>query len=417
MTRSMTHGEFQEYLETLQRLLRLRRRQREAIAEELRTHLENRFADLIEEGVPAKEAISISLSEFGDAAALAAEFRSIAQVQRRRLVMRLTAASLLAACVVGLLVFSTWLERNGPHQGQLHAQQSAPPKGDHGNKKPKKNTDEQLDANELTWRKLEKVVENVEFTQATLEEFFNFMHASFDLQFFVDRKTFDNEGIALDEPQVTIALRNVPVEMVLRLVLGQLDLDYSLDHGVLIISTAEVNSEPENLIVRVYAVDDLVEPLRRSKPTSRGGYFLGGGGGAAGPGSTHPEGETPSKKTNQGSRTPGNAPAASGGAGMGMAMGGLGGAPPKAVKAPPYDILTLMDVIESTCNPDTWEEYGGNGRMTEFRGALVVAQTWRQHQLIEQLLHDLRSAIQGGSKQSGIVPSRPSGSLDPFTEK
>ena len=330
--------------------------------------------------------------------------------------MRFTAASLLAACVVGLLVFSIWPERNGQHRSQLHAQQTAPPKGDQNKKEPQKNGEEQLDANQITWRKLEKVVENVEFTQATLEEFFAYMHAYFDLQFFVDRKTLDDEGIALDEPRVTIDLGNVPVEMVIRLVLGQLDLDYSLDHGVLIISTADMTSQPENLIVRVYPVDDLVEPLQRSKPRPRGGFFLGGGGEASRPKPTHAKRGSPSKTTNQGSRPPGNAPAASEGAGMGMGMSGLGSGAPTAPthidKAVPYDIFTLMDVIRSTCDPDAWEENGGNGTMTEFRGALVVAQTWRQHQLVEQLLHDLRAAIRG-PKRSGILPSK---SDDPFTE-
>ncbi len=73
----MSPDEFQNYLGLLSRLLRLRTTEREAIEEELRVHLEERFAALSAQGIEPKRAVSMALAEFGDAAALAAEFAAV----------------------------------------------------------------------------------------------------------------------------------------------------------------------------------------------------------------------------------------------------------------------------------------------------------------------------------------------------
>ena len=51
-------------------LLRLSRSQTEAIARELRDHLEERLTDLLDRGIEQDEAARIALEEFGDAAGL-----------------------------------------------------------------------------------------------------------------------------------------------------------------------------------------------------------------------------------------------------------------------------------------------------------------------------------------------------------
>ncbi|MGW8256700.1 MAG: permease prefix domain 1-containing protein, partial [Thermoguttaceae bacterium] len=77
MNAGMSPDEFQNYLGLLSRLLRLKATEREAIAEELRSHLEERVATLTAEGIEPARAISMALAEFGDAAALAAEFTAV----------------------------------------------------------------------------------------------------------------------------------------------------------------------------------------------------------------------------------------------------------------------------------------------------------------------------------------------------
>ena len=69
----MPEREFELYLSVLSRLLRLNPQQKDAIADELRDHLEERFEELVRSGVPRDDAIRQALDEFGDAAGLAVE--------------------------------------------------------------------------------------------------------------------------------------------------------------------------------------------------------------------------------------------------------------------------------------------------------------------------------------------------------
>jgi hypothetical protein len=91
----ISHGEFQNYVGLLGRLLRLRTAQRKAIEDELRAHMEERFAALSSQGIEPEQAISMALAEFGDAAVTnlrsvpAAEFTAISKLQKRRWMMRL----------------------------------------------------------------------------------------------------------------------------------------------------------------------------------------------------------------------------------------------------------------------------------------------------------------------------------------
>ena len=63
----MSDREFDNYLSLLSGLLRLRGKQRDAIAEELRSHLEDRLEELVAQGVAREAAIQQTLAEFGDA--------------------------------------------------------------------------------------------------------------------------------------------------------------------------------------------------------------------------------------------------------------------------------------------------------------------------------------------------------------
>ena len=67
----MSQHEFDQFLSLLNRLLRLSSSEREAIANELCDHLEERLTELLSQGVPRYKAIETALEEFGDAAGLA----------------------------------------------------------------------------------------------------------------------------------------------------------------------------------------------------------------------------------------------------------------------------------------------------------------------------------------------------------
>ena len=125
----MSDHEFDNYLTLLAGLLRLGEKQRQAIAEELRTHLEDRLEELLARGLSRDEAIHQALSEFGDAAGLAAQFASISRGRRRRWLMRAMTFSVAAMLLVaaGLAVF--WPGRNaGPGAATVVEQARKQPK-------------------------------------------------------------------------------------------------------------------------------------------------------------------------------------------------------------------------------------------------------------------------------------------------
>src|SRR5205823_9011231 len=76
--------EFENYLTLLAGLLRLDPKQRGTIADELRSHLEDRLDELMARGISRDEAVKRALAEFGDAAGLAGQFLAISRNRKRR---------------------------------------------------------------------------------------------------------------------------------------------------------------------------------------------------------------------------------------------------------------------------------------------------------------------------------------------
>jgi hypothetical protein len=119
----MSPEEFDNYLTLVSSLLRIGGKQRERIARELRTHLDDRLEDLLGRGVPREEAIRQALAEFGDAAGLAADFVSLSRNRKRRWLMRVTTASVAATVLIALGLITFWPGTNaGPGIAQLAAQ-------------------------------------------------------------------------------------------------------------------------------------------------------------------------------------------------------------------------------------------------------------------------------------------------------
>ncbi len=100
----MSEREFESYLSAITKLLRLKPTQRDAIATELRDHLESRLEELTAKGVDRDTAIQRALDEFGDAAALGHDLTAPHRHQFRRRMMQtsLTAAAVAAVVVLGV---------------------------------------------------------------------------------------------------------------------------------------------------------------------------------------------------------------------------------------------------------------------------------------------------------------------------
>ena len=376
MTGGMSPDEFQNYIGLLSRLLRLRATEREAIEEELRSHLEERLAALTAQGIEPARAISMALAEFGDAAALAAEFTAVSHFYKRRWIMRLTVGSIAASVIMAAMLIAYW--PGGPvqlAQSLAQAQQT-----DKTKQLPAHDT-EKLDVNAQTQAKLEKLMD-AEFMDATLEQLMDYLANKTDVQFHFDKRSMNEAGISMDTP-VTFRLKNVPAEMIMRLVFRDLDLAYYLDNGVLIVTTPD--EAQCRLDTRLYRVSDLIDTT--NEPASNGNTIM-----KSPP--TSPDAEIDNK-----ARASKNIPASS----------------QYSVQEDYLD--DLINLVTSTIRPTTWDSVGGPGSIAPYRGVLVISQTADIHREIQKFLDDLRKSIdktlpptKAKTKQSGTGDQKTGGS-------
>ena len=119
----MDNREFDNYLTLLSSVLQLRGEQREAIAGELKAHLEDRLDDLLARGLDRDAAVKIALEEFGDAAGLANNFSLLVRNRRRRWLVKVTSFSTAALVLLALGLIAIWPEhRPGPGPARAIAQ-------------------------------------------------------------------------------------------------------------------------------------------------------------------------------------------------------------------------------------------------------------------------------------------------------
>ncbi len=170
-------------------------------------------------------------------------------------------------------------------------------------------------------------------------------------------RRLDLEGVDRDTP-VEIDLRQTTVERVLVEVLDQLsDLDpitFEAEENIIKISTA--SDFASRMATRIYNVDDLLARIRHfggapqidiAQPPAGGG---GGGGG--------------------------------GGAVENLFAGGRGGGGDDNQPTDRDDaemVAAIVNVIQRTVEPDSWEVAGGLGRIDVFNGHLVVRNNRRVH--------------------------------------
>ncbi len=366
----MSEREFETYLTLLCRLLRLDADQREAIAGELRDHLEERLTELKSLGVAHDEAVRLALDEFGDAAGLASEFSSIARNVKRRRFMRITVGSTIAAAMAAMAAMALWPEAQpGPAPATAVAQAPQAPK-------PAEGLAPQPGASApsapASARPLERRL-SAEFIETPLRDVLEFIADASDVQLYTNEKRLAAAEISVDSP-ITIQLRNVRVDMLLDLTLAQASeqLAYVMRDGIVLVSTQEdLEGAAE---VRIYNVRDLLKLPDASHMQAmpgmagEGGY---GGMSAGGPGFG------------------GEGMDAGYGASYGMGMGMMPGA-----AAPSRDdrAETLVQVIRTAVGRGAWREQGDYGTIAIYEGLLVVNHNTRVHQQVERLLDMMRSA-------------------------
>lgn len=458
----MSQQEFDNYLNLLSSMLRLTRKQRAAIADEFRSHLEDRLEDLLSRGVSREQAIEMALSEFGDAAGLAGELSVVSSIRRKRWLMRVSALSLAASVLLGLGLLSFWPDaRQAVAPARAIAQGEAgpvpggtPPPVIPANK-PKASLEKQIEAeiNESLNTRVDVAFDNV-----PLKDVLTGLGEQTQLQFYLDATALKDSGIEPDLP-ISISLKQISMRSALKLILGGNQLTYIPDDGFIKVTTLE--RAESQITVRVYNCRDILFSRKHFfgalasaggaigtyeypiHTTGMGGatggmggsgvsggmmgggsgFFaindeiatgadaalpqLGGGGGGGGLGGVAPGG------------LPGGYPGGVGmptsGAGMqggGMGMPGAGGPGPGMMQSPQHApagthqrrAQQLMSLITTTVHPESWSEVGGMGAIAEFDGLLVVTHTSAVHQGVENVLEMLRESAATSNEGMELFP-------------
>jgi hypothetical protein len=373
----MNHQEFENYLTLLSSLLQLRGEQREAIAGELRAHLEDRLDELLARGIDRDEAVRLALEEFGDAAGLAANFSLLVRNRRRRWIVKMTSYTTAALVLLALGLMAIWPEhRPGPAPQRAVAQNPVQPIDLEAKDKPAippfpeaktatKVTRSVVGGDNALEERLSRRL-TVDFIDTPLKDVLAFLAETSEVQMFVNRRAFADEGLEL-ESQITISLRDVRLDLLLDLVLDQATsggATYVERDGILIISTvAMLDGATE---VRVYNCRDL---LALEMPKTAGSAAAGGEGAGFG------------------------MEMGMGGGGMGgdgMPIGGMPAERPMTVEERRAD--TLSRLIMTAVKPDSWQDQGGYGTISSYNGLFVVNHNAKTHKQIENVLRMLREA-------------------------
>ncbi len=263
----------------------------------------------------------------------------------------------------------------------------------------------------LTERELEierklKTPVLLKFRDTPLSEVLNHLATLAGVNLHMDEKGLEEEGVSSDTP-VTIDLTDeIMLKSALNLILEPKHLSYVIQNEVLKITSEQLRDGV--VYKRIYQVADLVTPIPNFIPNGRTGlpgalaegYGMAGGawggmGGVNGVGTGYLASHDGSQATgiidpkvlaqiNQ--MTPAMTGARLGGGGAERSgPGGMGG-------GAQADFDTLIELITTTVKPQTWDEVGGPGSISEFPNnlSLVISQTQDVHEEIVDLLEQLR---------------------------
>jgi general secretion pathway protein D len=218
----------------------------------------------------------------------------------------------------------------------------------------------------------------------------------------LDPKGLEEEGVSSDTP-VTIDLsQDISLKSALNLILEPLRLSYVIQNEVLKITSEQLRDTV--VVTRTYDVADLVIPIPNFAPSGRLGmgaaiadaYNMTGTGMGLGPGSAYLASNNganasgvidPTVLAQINNLMPGGggAPVSGMSQPISMGPGGVGG-------GAQADFDSLIELITTTVKPQTWDEVGGPGSVSEFANnlSLVISQTEDVHEEIVDLLEQLR---------------------------
>lgn len=398
----MVEHEFEEYLAILRGLLRLRRKQCDAIADELRDHMDVRLEELLAEGVPRERAVQIALEEFGDAAGVGQAFIEVNRTNQRRWAMKVTAGSILGITALAFLTMAFWPEgsASGPNrvmaQGAGSEETPTQPSPQGGDVTPSMEAN-----NAATAAKLNTVLDEFIVVNENLLHVIDRLREECEgVNFLVDRAALEDAGTEFEKEE-TLGLSKVRLATLLELILKRWDAGYYIHDGIVIITTEYYVAEATE--VRVYNVEDLVySDLNRGSVSTDGALQL------SGPmipstNSSSSEGRTLATAHQIGGPgrplegpppgyggAPGGAGEAPGMPGMGRERTGPADRQPQSAEQ--LRKSELIGAIVAAVDTDSWADWGGVGQIQAFEGLLIVRNHPKAHQGIERLLAQIREA-------------------------
>lgn len=235
-------------------------------------------------------------------------------------------------------------------------------------------------ANRTVRARLEEPLREITAEQQGLERVLNFLRDSTNSNIFVNWRALEAAGIDRNSP-VTISLKEIPFRKALQTILaevggGTANLGYTIDDGIITVSTRDDLDSVKYQTVKVFDVRDLlVQPNNRAAPTlnlgqttqqaGQGGGGFGGGQGGQQGGQGGLFGDT-NNQNNQNQN--------------------------QNLQANRQTIVTsITDTIKAVVAPDSWRDNGGTiGSIRELNGQLIVNQTVDNQIEVMNLLQQLR---------------------------
>ncbi len=327
----MSELQFESYLRLLGRFLRLTPGQQAAIADELRDHLDARLDDLARAGVARDDAIRRALDEFGDAAQLADHFSRITRDRKKRLVMRCTLGTVVAAAAALVFGSALWPEnaRLAVAPAASVAEDLAPAEGSRSSRNSESSRDRQVR------EKLESTTVDCQYLETPLVEVLTHLGEKLAVDLYAPQAEFEAE---LQSP-ITLHLKHTQpsARTVLELALRQAQLAYVVRDGIVMVCRPETALE-----IRVYHCGGLQLPAVEQEGAP------GGSGGAV------PAEAAPAAATRKLSGTE-----------------------------------SLQVLISEVVRPETWDAAGGSSQIRALDERLIVRASPETHREIEVLLEQL----------------------------
>lgn len=242
-------------------------------------------------------------------------------------------------------------------------------------------------ASECVEAKLKQKTNHI-YPDTSLQDVVESHSAQLEIPIVIDRRALEDAGIGTDKT-INATLTAFPTDRFLDLICDELSLAWTVRDGYVLITTPEKLSTI--LEVRVYNCSDLIEMVKKPAPAQLGGGSFGGGSFGGSPGGTAPSGGSTQQKS-----------------GGGFFAVQFGGAAPPAAEGTPGgsgeglvatsdelipDNDSLIDLIQSTVDPEAWSDAGGTGSIEVYHGGLlVINQNGQVHRRVEQVLEMMRQA-------------------------